>query len=60
METEKYLRMTHWCKMPTPQVMIDRMNVIAGDKLITAADITVDSGNQTYMTEKIIPMVETH
>ena len=54
------MRRTHWRKLPTPQVIIDKMNVLAGDKLITAADITVGSKNQTDMTERIIPMVETH
>ncbi len=60
MESEKYVRRTHWRKLPMTQIIIDKMNVLAGDKLITAADINADSTNQTDLTERIIPMVEMH
>lgn len=59
LEPERYVRRTYWHKLPMPQNMIDRMNVLAGDKLITAVDIIIDSKNKTDRTERIIPLVQT-
>lgn len=59
-KTETYVRRTHWKKLPIPDVLIDKMNELAGKmKVTTVGDdvgaTTVDESEKEPGLETVIP-----